>query len=40
LIVVFFEEGRAEVKSSWSECVGLHTFYNGGNKKLRKFNLE
>jgi len=28
-----YEEGRAEVKSSWSGYVGLHTCYNGENKK-------
>jgi len=29
------KEGEAEVKSLWSVCAGLHTFYNGKNKELQ-----
>jgi len=32
--------GRAEVKSLWSMCVGLHTCYKGELKGKRRINPE
>ena len=36
------KKGRlgAEVKSLWSECIGLHTCYKGKNKKSQKCKFE
>ena len=34
------EEGGDDVKSSWPLWAGLHTCYNGGDKRMRKGDLE
>ncbi len=34
------EEGGDDVKSSWPLWAGLHTYYNGGDRRLRKGDLE
>ncbi len=34
------EEGGDDVKSSWPLWAGLHTYYNGGDRGLRRGNLE